>query len=108
MAITLTKNAAEHVKNMLDKRGYGLGLRLATCESGCSGLSYEVDYADETNEEDVVFECHNIKVIVDSQSLQYVDGIEIDYGENDGVNKVFKFQNPNTKSMCGCGESFNV
>jgi iron-sulfur cluster assembly protein len=108
MAITLTKNAANHVKSMLETRGHGLGLRLATRESGCSGLSYKVDYADTTNDKDVVFESHGIKVIVDSQSLQYVDGIEIDFGKSDGVNKVFKFHNPNTKSMCGCGESFNV
>jgi iron-sulfur cluster assembly protein len=108
MAIKLTKNAAEHVKNMLGMRGHGLGLRLATRESGCSGLSYEVGYADTTNNKDIEFESHGIKIIVDSQSLKYVDGIEIDYGKSDGVNKVFKFHNPNTKSMCGCGESFNV
>lgn len=108
MAVILTESAARRIETMLRKRGYGLGLRLGTKISGCSGFSYVVDYADHANTDDVVFESHGVKVVVDKQSLQQVDGIEIDYLSNNALNQGFEFRNPNAKDACGCGESFSV
>ena len=109
MPVTLTESAAKHVLNMLDSRGHGMGLRLGTKASGCSGFSYVVDYADEINEsDDLVFESHGVKIVVDKQSMTNLDGMTIDYVKNNILNEGFEFINPNVKDMCGCGESFSV
>lgn len=107
MAITLTEPAAERIKSFLDNRGKGIGLRLGVKTSGCSGMAYVLEFVDEMNEEDQVFEDHGIKVIIDPKSLIYLDGTEVDYGK-EGLNEGFKFNNPNVKDSCGCGESFTV
>jgi len=107
MAITLTEAAATRVKQFLDNRGKGVGLRLGVKTTGCSGMAYVLEYADALEEGDVVFEDHGIKVIVNPRSLVYLDGTELDYAK-EGLNEGFKFNNPNVKDMCGCGESFNV
>ena len=107
MGITLTESAAERVKKFLDERGKGLGLRLAVKATGCSGFAYVVDFADIIDEGDQVFESHGVKVIVAPDTLSYIEGTEIDY-RRDGINENFQFNNPNVKSQCGCGESFNV
>jgi iron-sulfur cluster assembly protein len=108
MAIKLTQSAAEHVSKMLQQRGSGLGLRLGTKQYGCTGFAYLVDYADEINEDDVTFETQGIRVIVSSDELQKLDGMTIDFQNNNMLNKGFDFINPNAKDMCGCGESFSV
>jgi iron-sulfur cluster assembly protein len=107
MAITLTEAAASRVKQFLDNRGKGMGLRLGVKTTGCSGMAYVIEYADALEEGDVVFEDHGIKVIVNPRSLVYLEGTELDYTK-EGLNEGFKFNNPNVKDMCGCGESFNV
>jgi iron-sulfur cluster assembly protein len=107
MGITLTEPAANHVKAYLENRGKGIGLRLGVRTSGCSGMAYVLEFADEINDEDEVFEDHGIKVIVDPKSMVYLDGTELDFGK-EGLNEGFKFNNPNVKDECGCGESFNV
>jgi iron-sulfur cluster assembly protein len=107
MAITMTDAAASRVKQFLDNRGKGMGLRLGVKTTGCSGMAYVIEYADALEEGDVVFEDHGIKVIVNPRSLVYLDGTELDYAK-EGLNEGFKFNNPNVKDMCGCGESFNV
>jgi len=107
MGITLTEPAAKHIKAYLENRGKGVGLRLGVRTSGCSGMAYVLEFADEINEEDQVFEDHGIKVIVDPKSMLYLDGTELDFGK-EGLNEGFKFNNPNVKDECGCGESFNV
>jgi len=107
MGITITEAAAKHVKNYLDNRGKGLGIRLAVRTSGCSGMAYEMEFVDELQAEDQVFEDHGVKVVVDPKSLVYLDGTEVDYAR-EGLNEGFKFNNPNAKSECGCGESFGV
>lgn len=107
MAITLTEKAAEHVKSYLDKRGKGFGLRLAVRTTGCSGMAYVLEFADEVAANDHVFEDNDVKVIVDEKSLVYLDGTELDFGK-EGLNEGFKFNNPNVKDECGCGESFNI
>ena len=107
MAITVTETAANRVTNFLASRGKGVGVRLGVRTSGCSGMAYVLEFADEVSGEDVVFEDRGVKVIVDQKSLVYVDGTQLDYGK-EGLNEGFKFNNPNVKAMCGCGESFNV
>lgn len=108
MSISLTKTAAQRVETMLAKRGHGVGLRVATRKSGCSGFAYEVKYADEIEGDDIVFENHGVKVIVDKQSLSYIDGMQLDYVKTNALHEGFEFNNPNVKDMCGCGESFTV
>jgi iron-sulfur cluster assembly protein len=107
MPVSLTASAAERVHSFLAKRGSGVGLRLAVKKTGCSGYAYVVNYADEVGASDVVFEDRGVKVIVDADSLRYVDGTEIDFVRQ-GLNEAFKFRNPNVRGECGCGESFNV
>jgi iron-sulfur cluster assembly protein len=105
--ITLTETAAKHVQSYLEKRGKGVGLRVGVRTSGCSGMAYKLEFADATNPEDMEFESHGVKVIVDPKSLPYLQGTELDY-TREGLNEGFKFRNPNVKDECGCGESFNV
>ena len=107
MAITLTAKAADHVQNFLAKRGKGVGLRVGIRTTGCSGLAYKLEFVDAPQPEDLEFESHGVKVLVDPKSLQYIDGTELDY-TREGLNEGFKFTNPNVKDECGCGESFNV
>ena len=107
MAITLTEAAAGGVREYLSARGYGEGLRLGVKTTGCSGLAYVVDYADKIEEQDSVHLSQGVNVIVDSDSMNYLDGTEIDY-QVDGLAAVIKFKNPNAKDECGCGESFTV
>ena len=107
MAITLTEPAAERVKAFLDNRGAGVGLRLGVKTMGCSGMSYVLEFVDDINPEDEVFEHSGVTVIVDPKSLGYLDGTELDYTK-EGLNEGFKFNNPNVKGECGCGESFTV
>ncbi|WIM06464.1 MAG: iron-sulfur cluster assembly protein IscA [Candidatus Nitricoxidivorans perseverans] len=107
MAITLTEGAAKHVSNFLAKRGKGIGIRLGVKTSGCSGMAYKLEFADAAEAEDVVFESRGLKVVVDPRSLPYIDGTELDYTK-EGLSEGFKFNNPNVKDQCGCGESFNV
>jgi iron-sulfur cluster assembly protein len=107
MAITLTEKAASHVQSHLARRGRGVGLRLGVRTSGCSGLAYKLEFADAVNAEDLQFESHGVRLVVDPKSLPYLDGTELDY-EREGLNEGFKFRNPNVKDECGCGESFNV
>ena len=107
MAILLTEPAAERVRNFITSRGKGVGLRLGVRTSGCSGMAYVLEFADEIADEDQVFDSHGVKVIVDPKSLLYLDGTEVDYGK-EGLNEGFKFNNPNVKDACGCGESFTV
>ena len=107
MAITMSEAAADRVKRFLDNRGSGLGVRLGVKTSGCSGMAYVLEFVDDLNEDDVVFEDHGVKVIIDEKSLVYLDGTELDYGK-EGLNEGFLFNNPNVKDECGCGESFTV
>jgi iron-sulfur cluster assembly protein len=107
MSISLTQSAADRVAKFLASRGKGVGLRLGVRTSGCSGMAYVLEFADEISEGDQVFEDKGVRVIVDPKSLVYLDGTELDYGK-EGLNEGFKFNNPNVKDQCGCGESFNV
>jgi iron-sulfur cluster assembly protein len=107
MAITLTEKAALHVQKYLTRRGKGVGLRLGVRTTGCSGLAYKLEYVDELGTGDEVYESHGVKVVVDPKSLAYIDGTELDF-VREGLNEGFRFNNPNVKDECGCGESFRI
>ncbi len=107
MAISLTDSAAGRVRSYLDKRGSGIGLRLGVTQTGCSGYSYVINYADEIGESDHVFEDRGVTVVVDPDALPLIDGTQIDFVKN-GLSEAFSFRNPNISGECGCGESFNV
>jgi iron-sulfur cluster assembly protein len=107
MGISMTSAAANHVQTFLENRGKGIGIRLGVRTSGCSGMAYVLEFADELEPEDQVFESEGVKVIVDPKSLLYLDGTELDYVK-EGLNEGFRFNNPNVKDACGCGESFTV
>jgi iron-sulfur cluster assembly protein len=106
MAITLTENAARHVQGFLVKRA-SVGLRLAVKTSGCSGMAYALEFADAADQDDLHFESHGVTLLIDPKSLPYLDGTELDF-VREGLNEGFKFNNPNVKNQCGCGESFAV
>ncbi len=107
MAITLTEKAAKHISRFIERRGKGVGLRFGVRTTGCSGLAYKLEYVDQAGDEDQVFESHGVKVFVDPKSLPYIDGTELDFAR-EGLNEGFRFNNPNVKDACGCGESFRI
>ena len=107
MAITVTEAAATRIKDSLATRGKGLGLRIGIKTSGCSGYMYTIDFVDETSKEDQVFENRGVKIVVNNESLGFLDGTELDFGK-EGLNEAFRFNNPNASAECGCGESFTV
>lgn len=107
MAISLTERAARHVQRFLAGDAGGNGLRVGVKPTGCSGYMYVVRPENEIGEHDRVFESHGVQVIVDTESLKYLDGTQVDFAR-EGLNEGFKFENPNVKATCGCGESFNL
>jgi iron-sulfur cluster assembly protein len=106
MGVTLTESAAKRVQTFLAKRG-GIGLRVAVKTSGCSGMAYALEFADAADKDDLHFETHPLTVLIDPKSLPYINGTELDF-VREGLNEGFKFNNPNVKNECGCGESFAV
>ncbi|MDW3096396.1 MAG: iron-sulfur cluster assembly protein IscA [Gammaproteobacteria bacterium] len=107
MSISLTESAANRVKTFLEKRGKGVGVRLGVKTTGCSGMAYTIEFADEIEDTDKVFEENGVKILINPKSLVYLDGTELDFAK-EGLNEGFKFNNPNEKDRCGCGESFTV
>ncbi len=107
MAITLTESAAKHINSQIAKSGKGIGLRIGVKKSGCSGFAYTMDITQEVRENDSVFENHGAKLVVDAESLPFLEGTELAFVK-EGLGHVFKFNNPNVKDQCGCGESFAV
>ncbi len=107
MGISVTEVAAQRVSSFLENRGKGIGLRIGIKTSGCSGMAYVLEFVDDLNSDDEVFEQHGVKLIVDAKSLLYIDGTELDFTK-EGLNEGFQFNNPNVKDECGCGESFHV
>lgn len=107
MSITVTEAAARHVRNQLESRGKGLGIRVGVKTTGCSGMAYVLEFVDQQEPEDAMFETDGVRVYVDPKSLIYLDGTEMDFIK-DGLNEGFEFRNPNAAGECGCGESFTV
>ena len=107
MAITVTEDAAKRIRNQLAQRGKGLGLRLGVKKVGCSGFAYTFDFADEVRAGDSAFEAHDATVVVDPDSLPFIDGSRLDFVK-DGLKQMFTVDNPNVDNTCGCGESFSL
>ena len=107
MAVTMTPAAEEHVIRHLEHRTKGIGVRLGVRTTGCSGLSYVLEFVDSAANDDHIFQCGAVKLVVDPKSLVYLDGTQLDYVK-EGLNEGFEFKNPNVKDECGCGESFHI
>ena len=105
--ITITENAAKQIRKFLVNRGKGEGIRIGVKTSGCSGMAYTLEFVDEIQPEDQVFEQDGVKVFIDPKSMVYLDGTQVDFAK-EGLQEGFKFENPNAKESCGCGESFHV
>lgn len=105
--VTLTRAAADHVGRFLARRGKGVGLRLAVASSGCSGFAYRVEPVDVVEADDLEFASNGVRIFVDAKSLPFVAGTELDF-VREGVSEGFRFNNPNVRDACGCGESFVV
>ncbi len=107
MGISLTQAAADHVQRQLQQRGHGLGIRVGVRTSGCSGMAYVLEFVDESQPQDEVYEGAGVRVFVDPKSLAYLEGTELDF-VREGLNEGFQFNNPNVAAECGCGESFTI
>jgi iron-sulfur cluster assembly protein len=107
MSFTLTESAAKQIRNQLAKRGSGIALRIGVKQTGCSGYAYTYDFADEVLAGDQVFEGFDAKVVLDKDTMQYIDGSSLDF-VSEGLKQVFKVENPKVTAMCGCGESFSI
>jgi len=107
MGINITDTAASYVYNKITERGRGLGIRVGIKPSGCTGLSYILEFVNQVFPEDLVFEDSGVKMFVDPKSLAYLDGSELDLVK-EGLNTGLEFHNPNVSAKCGCGESFTV
>ena len=106
VSITLSETAAQRVKRFLVQEGRK-ALRLGVRQTGCSGWAYIVELEDDFATDDHLFEDRGISVVIDSQSLPYLEGSEIDFVA-DGLSRTFQFNNPNATEECGCGESFTI
>lgn len=107
MAVSLTDRAAEQIRDYLTERGGGAGIRVIVQSSECSGMAYRLEFVDEAEESDVIFDSCGAKIFVDEKSLIWLEGTEIDYLQI-GDERGFAFNNPNVRNQCGCGESFYV
>ena len=107
MTVAVTEQAAGHVQRQLEARGRGEGIRIAVKTSGCSGLAYVLEFVDDQDPSDSVFEVDGVRVFVDPKSLVYLDGTIVDFAR-EGLNEGLEFRNPNVAGECGCGESFTV
>jgi iron-sulfur cluster assembly protein len=105
--INLTDSAKQHIEKVLAKDENGVGLRVAVKTTGCSGYQYVIETAKEINDEDKTIVSNGINIIIDEQSLRYLNGTELDF-TREGLNSGFKFKNPNVEESCGCGESFSL
>lgn len=107
MSIQLTPKAVQRIGEQLAERGHGLGLRLKITKTGCSGFGYRLDFADSVEADERVFETDGARVVVAEKDLELLDGLTIDF-VRDGLNRLYRFENPNARALCGCGESFTV
>lgn len=108
--ITLTELAAEKIKENIARRGRGLGIKIGVRTTGCSGLSYVLEYVDQEQGREHCMEHHDIngvRVFMDPKHRPYLYGMTMDWVKR-GLNEGFDFINPNERDRCGCGESFRV
>jgi len=107
MHIQLTPAARSRMQNFLDANPDAAGVRFGVRKTGCSGYAYMVEIADTIAANDQVIEQDGVRLVIDTKSLPFVDGTEIDFARQ-GLNAAFVFRNPNVTGECGCGESFTI
>ena len=107
--ITVTETARKRIKQTLERRGKGVGIRIGVKTTGCSGLAYVLEYVDEYVAEAGVtnYAQPDFAILVGAKDEPYLDGLVMDWVRN-GLNEGFEFNNPNERDRCGCGESFRV
>ncbi len=105
--LKLTSAAAEQVKNLTASREGMLGMRLGVKQTGCAGFGYVLDTVKEPHKDDLVFEKDGARLYVPLSAMPFIDGTEVDF-VREGLNQLFKFNNPKAQNECGCGESFGV
>lgn len=105
--ISLTQLAAEKIRNQLERRGKGVGIKVGVKTTGCSGLAYTLEYVDNPLDQELSFVSEGVHIFTDPKSLTYLNGVKMDWVKN-GLNEGFDFINPNERDRCGCGESFRV
>ncbi len=106
--IELTDRALSHIKSYLDKQDGCQGVRFSVKKTGCSGLSYVIEYVDKAEDNDIVQDLNEHYILcIDKKSYPFLKGMKVDY-VLEGLNQKFKFINPNQTGACGCGESFTV
>ena len=105
---TVTEMAAKEIQTLINQyNNPGLGLRVKVLAGGCSGYSYDLAFDDQVQENDMIFESYGVKVLIDDRSFKVLDGTQLDYVDT-MLGRGFTFSNPNAKSTCGCGTSFNA
>lgn len=107
--ITVSDIAQKKIKQLLENRGKGVGIRIGVKTTGCSGMAYTLEYVDNYEPESGVtnFAQPDFVVLVDQKALPYLSGLTVDWTKK-GLNEGFDFVNPNERDRCGCGESFRV
>jgi iron-sulfur cluster assembly protein len=105
--ISATPRASSKIVSNLSRRGSGVGIRLGTTTTGCSGFAYVLEYVDTPLATDIVYDSDGFKIVVDPKDQIILNGLIIDY-VREGLNEGFQFNNPQEKDRCGCGESFRI
>jgi len=105
--ITATEIAATKIKQQLEQRGKGLGIKIGVKTTGCSGLAYTLEFVDQIDQTYAIFDANGAHIYIDPKHVPYLQGLEIDWVKK-GLNEGFEFVNPQEKDRCGCGESFRI
>ncbi len=106
--VSLTDAALKHVRKQLDKNTQMAGVRLGVKKSGCSGFKYDIEFVEAAQDGDIAIQAaDDVTLYISAQAAPMVKGTEIDFSR-EGLNSTIKFNNPNAKDLCGCGESFSV
>jgi iron-sulfur cluster assembly protein len=105
--ITATEIAATKIKQQLEQRGKGLGIKVGVKTTGCSGLAYTLEFIDQIDQTYAIFDNYGAHIYVDPKHIPYLQGLEMDWVKK-GLNEGFEFSNPQEKDRCGCGESFRI
>jgi Fe-S cluster assembly protein SufA len=105
--LTLTPEAGAHIRKLAGQQPDLLGVRLSIKQTGCAGFGYVLDTVKEPRKDDLLFEMEGAKLWVPLSAMPFIDGTEVDY-VREGLNEIFKFNNPKAQHECGCGESFGV
>ncbi|WP_367680633.1 Fe-S cluster assembly scaffold SufA [Candidatus Fukatsuia anoeciicola] len=107
LGIIITKNAAMQIVKLMQQNLHAKGLKLSVKSSGCADFTYVLDIVKSPANDDLLFEYQKAKLYVPLKAMPFIDGTKMDY-VREGLNQIFKFDNPKAQHSCGCGESFSV